>query len=1142
VTICLCTLIALVIVSILWCSPAAANGAECSRPAPDSKAPNWCSNDFSWVRGANYVPSYAATDVELWLHYDHNAIDCELGYAERIGLNAVRIFLQSLVYHHAPKRFLRNFEDFVSTAAAHGLKVMPVLFDSCFGAAPSIESRHMWVANPGPDRMAEEFWPEFDAYARAVVSRYVGDTRVFMWDVMNEPTATPLSNSTEGLALIDRFVAHYCTFVRQLDPTHPLTVGVATSDNAGVVGLVDVLSCHSYLPGVEIFRKDLANTRDQARAAGKPWLVTECGNPAHGNTYEMVLPVMREYGVGYLIWELMIGRIQFNRQQGLFYPDGTVRRISQVEAVMDGPAGFMQEKPDSEGLPFDRNMRDRVVECVAFAVRNPVTEVTWRERNTMIEPLVFFFGVFGDKKDQVLARLKVAREAYGTGNKGEAFRSVGGLLREAHDELVRNTGNVVPYALLPEKAFVYRDTYGAAHIYADTEAAGMYALAKVQCEDNARQVFENLRRGIGRSAEILGESALPLDELHLRWRVPEVAEAAWNESPLRTKRAIEAFCDGLNDYRNEFPEECIDSLDATPVQVFAWSKSFHVMVAAVIAQAIARNGSVHQRLNGESNAWVIGPSRSASGQPLVLIDPHWPAEGYLRSSEFHLHVGRTQSGGFAIPGHPYAMAGYTTGVAWGGSAGGARSADVFELHVNPINPNQYWFDGTWRDMEIRTATIGVKSNNGIDYRQIKFRETVHGPIIHEEEGKVRAASIGRWKDTVFMEEFLELSRSKTKSELLGALSMDQMAGINLCYGTSSGDFGYVQLGACPLRRERTADYEVLDGARSSALPAEVVPFEQLPQVHNPATGWIQSCNTPANMATSGLTFGRGDFPPGVLFGHYDGPGTRVRWRGARAAEVLSSFGKATIQQACDLALDVFSPSARLWTPALIAAYDAHASDVPDDSLHLRSAVDALRTWDYRVVKESAAPTIYWFWRQEYYKRRPESFGTHGDNELDGYPRSDEEQADAFDALQVAVQRLTDLNRSGLPLPTASPLVPWGQIIRLRKDGLDLPLDGGPFGQQGPETLRATTCQPEKDGMFRFVHGSVLTTVVHLAAPIEVFSVQPYGQSSKPGSSHKTDQMKLFSEGKMRRVWHGWPELRDNIESARVWDYVPRTRQ
>ena len=70
------------------------------------------------MHGANYVASYAATDVEMWLHYDHAVIARELGYAKKMGLNCVRVFLQSLVYHHDPKAFLARFEDFLATADA----------------------------------------------------------------------------------------------------------------------------------------------------------------------------------------------------------------------------------------------------------------------------------------------------------------------------------------------------------------------------------------------------------------------------------------------------------------------------------------------------------------------------------------------------------------------------------------------------------------------------------------------------------------------------------------------------------------------------------------------------------------------------------------------------------------------------------------------------------------------------------------------------------------------------------------------------------------------------------------------------------------------------------------------------------------
>ena len=110
-----------------------------------------------------------------------------------------------------------------------------------------------------------------------------------------------------------------------------------------------------------------------------------------------------------------------------------------------------------------------------------------------------------------------------------------------------------------------------------------------------------------------------------------------------------------------------------------------------------------------------------------MIDPHWPAEGMFSFYEFHLHSGRLQVGGFAVPGLPFAALGYTNGVAWAGTAGGADSADAFELRINSDNENQYWYDGRWRDMVVREVLLPVKTENGeVEPRKLVLRETLHG--------------------------------------------------------------------------------------------------------------------------------------------------------------------------------------------------------------------------------------------------------------------------------------------------------------------------------------------------------------------------------------------------------------------------------
>jgi acyl-homoserine-lactone acylase len=165
---------------------------------------------------------------------------------------------------------------------------------------------------------------------------------------------------------------------------------------------------------------------------------------------------------------------------------------------------------------------------------------------------------------------------------------------------------------------------------------------------------------------------------------------------------------------------------------------------------------------------------------------------------------------------------------------------------------------------------------------------------------------------------------------------------------------------------------------------------------------------------------------------------------------------------------------------------------------------------------------------EYGKLHPEAFG---ENEAFVAPKTSHEQRDAVKALGAAAAYLKQT--------FGSPLTPWGQILRLRRGALDLPLDGdvGFFG--GIECLRATgTEKPDKSGRFIFNGGQVIPTVVELTDPIQVWSLVPYGRSRRPESRHFADQAHLYSESRMRPAWHTWVQLRDHVESKKVVEYRP----
>lgn len=311
--------------------------------------------DLSALRGANYVASYASTSVKMWRDYAPEVVERELGFAERAGLNTVRVFLHVLPFEQDPDGFVKRVRDFVERCDRRRIRPLFVLFDSCFGDEPSLEKAESptWINNPGFSRLGADHAAAMERYVKAVVAPYAKDRRVLGWDVMNEPMADFNHVTREERDVVWAFVRRMAAVVKGADPTHPVTVGEAVVEYLPkTADLVDFLSVHSYAATPDEFRADLALARRYGREAKKPVVVTECGNPGAGQTYEMALEVLAEEGLGFYVWELMIGKMQFREEAGIFYPDGTVRELGAVAAL----AGFRLKREG--GVPL-RKAPDR---------------------------------------------------------------------------------------------------------------------------------------------------------------------------------------------------------------------------------------------------------------------------------------------------------------------------------------------------------------------------------------------------------------------------------------------------------------------------------------------------------------------------------------------------------------------------------------------------------------------------------------------------------------------------------------------------------------------------------------------------------------------------------------------------------------
>ncbi|MHB1355399.1 MAG: glycoside hydrolase 5 family protein [Anaerolineae bacterium] len=304
--------------------------------------------DLKTIRGFNYIPSNVKNDIAMWRDYDPALVERELTFAQRLGLNSARIWLAYVVYDHDRQAFLGHLRHFVRAAHERGITTMPVVWDSCFSdLEPTWDfNGEGWAPNPGVLHLGADFYPRGERYCADLVETLADEPGLLMWDVMNEPMVTswvwvPSPDTARRIELLWTFVRHYCAVFQALDKQHAITVGCDHPDNLAVIGeTVDILSFHDYSPTHRRIALNLARGLDYAKQFGKPVFVSEISCLARANPYDVSIKACMDSGLGWYLFELMIGISMWGDIHGIIYPDGTVRDPSIVAAVQ----GFFRKR------------------------------------------------------------------------------------------------------------------------------------------------------------------------------------------------------------------------------------------------------------------------------------------------------------------------------------------------------------------------------------------------------------------------------------------------------------------------------------------------------------------------------------------------------------------------------------------------------------------------------------------------------------------------------------------------------------------------------------------------------------------------------------------------------------------------------
>ncbi len=338
---------------------------------PAEKANQWYAAR-SWLVGCNFLPSTAVNDVEMWRKesFDAKTIDRELGWAQDLGFNTVRVFLNFVVWRENAAGLKKRFTEFLQVADRHGLSVMPVLLDDCnfAGRAATAEKQSepvpgvhnsQWVSSPPlamvTDRSA---WPPLQQYMKDMIGTFGKDRRVVAWDLYNEPGNRMVRafgvgrggwawKPDDGTGERSRPLMEAAfSWARAVKSSQQLTVGpwkgFKTPFSRRMMELSDVVSFHGYQPRNGIEAK-LAICAEY----GRPVICTEWLCRQDGNTFESLLPLFRDRKIGCYNWGLVAGRTQTcfhwgspkgapepaQWQMDLFRGDGRPYDAAEIETI-----------------------------------------------------------------------------------------------------------------------------------------------------------------------------------------------------------------------------------------------------------------------------------------------------------------------------------------------------------------------------------------------------------------------------------------------------------------------------------------------------------------------------------------------------------------------------------------------------------------------------------------------------------------------------------------------------------------------------------------------------------------------------------------------------------------------------------------
>lgn len=685
-----------------------------------------------------------------------------------------------------------------------------------------------------------------------------------------------------------------------------------------------------------------------------------------------------------------------------------------------------------------------------------------------------------------------------------------------------NSNDVLRWQNSANNVTIIRDNWGIPHVYGKTDADAVFGLLYAQCEDNFERVEMNYIEKLGRMAEVKGETAL-YDDLLIRLQLDSTdAQKDYSVAPQWLKTLLNAYADGINFYLYKHPEVKPKLLfQFKPWYPLLWTdgsigaidiggittteiKNFYGKTNLPIAKIYTENN----QLTSGSNGFAFAPSRTASGNAILYINPH--VTFYFRPEVQVVSNEGLNAYGAVTWGQFFVYQGFNEHCGWMHTSSYADVADLYaENIIQKKGKYVYEYDKKWQPVGEKMITLLYKTANGIASKAFTTYYTHHGPVMAQRSGKwLSVKAMNRSMNSLIQ------SWQRTKADGLESYKkiMELYANTsnNTVFADDKGNIAYWHGNFIP-RRDTAYNWALpVDGTTSATEWKGLHTLDEMIHVYNPASGWIENCNS------TPFTVSGASSPLKQNYPHYMAPDGQ-NFRGILAVRLWENATKLTIDQVIHTAYNTHLSAFDILIPALLKAYDAEK----DRYTQLQLPVEILRSWNCDATATSVATTLAIEWGQ---KLLPAIMRSNGDDdEADQIQKTERfvQHANSATLLQPLEQVIQQLNKN-----FGTWQVAWGDINRYQrltgnmnetfddsKPSLPVGFAASTWGCIPSFVSRTFNGTKKRYGY----NGNSFICAVEFGKKIKAKSLLTGGESGHLISSHFADQAAMYTDGIFKYV-------------------------